>query len=347
MFLNQAKDKILYFRFMVQLLRKIAFPLSLVYAMVVQLRNFLYDKGIFKSVSYTTPILCVGNLSMGGTGKTPMIEYLVRLLQGHKIAVLSRGYKRKSRGFLLADKNSSVLDLGDEPYQLHQKFPQITVAVDTDRRNGITQLETTVKPEIILLDDAYQHRRVNPSFSILLTAYGHLYKDDWYLPTGNLRDNKREAKRANIIVVTKCPAYLSEMEQAAIIEKLKPLPHQNVLFSKLKYTNELKGESLEKFNLSAIAGKNIALITGIASPEPLVKYLRGLGLVFEHFEFRDHHDFSDKEVQQFMGHEMVLTTEKDYVRLRGRLKNLFYLEVSHDFDMKDQVFLDKTIKDLI
>ncbi|WP_067030515.1 tetraacyldisaccharide 4'-kinase [Allomuricauda sp. CP2A] len=332
---------------MLQLLRKIAFPFSLVYALVVHIRNFFYNTGVMKSKSYQTPTVCVGNLSVGGTGKTPMIEYLVRLLKGHKIAVLSRGYKRKSKGFLVADTNSDVLDLGDEPYQLHQKFPEITVAVDADRRNGITQLENTVKPEIILLDDAFQHRRVKPDFSILLTAYGQLYADDWYLPTGNLRDAKREAKRANIIIVTKCPVLLSEEEQRAIIDRLKPLPHQKVLFSKLEYDQLLKGGKVENLDFSAIKAKKMALVTGIASPEPLVNYLKSLGLVFTHFAFGDHHNFSEKDVQQFKDHELILTTEKDYVRLKGMVKNLFYVEIAHSFSAEDKVFLEKTIKSLV
>ncbi|MER3373482.1 MAG: tetraacyldisaccharide 4'-kinase [Allomuricauda sp.] len=332
---------------MLQLLRKIAFPFSLVYALVVHIRNFFYNTGVMKSKSYQTPTLCVGNLSVGGTGKTPMIEYLVRLLKGHKIAVLSRGYKRKSKGFLVADTNSAVLDLGDEPYQLHQKFPEITVAVDADRRNGINQLENTVKPEVILLDDAFQHRRVKPDFSILLTAYGQLYVDDWYLPTGNLRDSKREAKRANIIIVTKCPVLLSEEEQRAIIDRLKPLPHQKVLFSKLEYDQLLKGGKVENLDFSAIKAKKMALVTGIASPEPLVNYLKSLGLVFTHFAFGDHHNFSEKDVQQFKDHELILTTEKDYVRLKGKVKNLFYVEIAHSFTAEDKVFLEKTIKSLV
>ncbi len=332
---------------MLQLLRKIAFPFSLVYALVVHLRNFFYDTGVFSSKTYKTPTLCVGNLSVGGTGKTPMIEFLIRLLDGHKVAVLSRGYKRQSKGFLLADANSSVLDLGDEPFQMHQKFPEIAVAVDTDRNNGILQLETQVKPEVILLDDAFQHRRVKPDFSILLTAYGQLYVDDWYLPTGNLRDSKREAKRANIIIVTKCPESLLEEERLRIVEKLKPLSHQTVLFSKLEYNTVLKGESMENLTISAIRDKKIALVTGIASPEPLVNYLKSLGLLFEHFEFGDHHNFSKKDVQLFKDYELILTTEKDYVRLNGKVKNLCYVEVAHSFSSKDQIFLEKTLKSLV
>ncbi|MEX0359782.1 MAG: tetraacyldisaccharide 4'-kinase, partial [Allomuricauda sp.] len=149
---------------MLQFLRKIAFPFSLIYALIVHIRNYLFDWGVLRSISYKTPTVCVGNLSVGGTGKTPMIEYLIRTLSNHKIAVLSRGYKRKSKGFLLATPSSTVAELGDEPFQIHQKFPNISVAVDADRRNGIAQLEKMVQPDVILLDDAFQHRKVKPKF---------------------------------------------------------------------------------------------------------------------------------------------------------------------------------------
>jgi tetraacyldisaccharide 4'-kinase len=331
---------------MLQLLRKIAFPFSLVYGLVVHLRNFLYDTGVFKSHAYNTPTLCVGNLSVGGTGKTPMIEFLVRMFKGHTIAVLSRGYKRQSKGFLWADANSSVLDLGDEPYQLHQKFPEITVAVDADRRNGITQLENKVKPELILLDDAFQHRRVKPIFSILLTRYGNLYVDDWYLPTGDLRDSKREAKRADCIIVTKCPKNLSQSEKNRIQHKLKPLPHQKVLFATLEYSTILKGE-VENLSLPDIKKKKVTLVTGIAQPEPLVQYLKSEGVEFEHYKFGDHHHFSESDIQKFRDHALILTTEKDYVRLQGRVKNLFYVEVAHSFGTEDHLFLEETLKSLI
>ncbi|MFC4222212.1 tetraacyldisaccharide 4'-kinase [Flagellimonas marina] len=331
---------------MLQLLRKIAFPFSLVYGLVVHLRNFLYDTGVFKSHTYNTPTLCVGNLSVGGTGKTPMIEFLVRMFKGHTIAVLSRGYKRQSKGFLWADANSSVLDLGDEPYQLHQKFPEITVAVDADRRNGITQLENKVKPELILLDDAFQHRRVKPNFSILLTSYGNLYVDDWYLPTGDLRDSKREAKRADCIIVTKCPKNLSQSEKNRIQHKLKPLPHQKVLFATLEYSTILKGE-VENLSLPDIKKKKVTLVTGIAQPEPLVQYLQSEGVLFEHYKFGDHHHFSESDIQKFRDHALILTTEKDYVRLQGRVKNLFYVEVAHSFGTEDHLFLEETLKSLI
>lgn len=332
---------------MLQLLRKIAFPISLLYALVVYVRNFLFDVGIFSSRSYKTPTICVGNLSVGGTGKTPMTEYLLRILGDRNTAVLSRGYKRKSEGFFLANAQSSVLDLGDEPYQIHQKFPEVTVAVDANRRNGIEKLESMFDPEVIVLDDAFQHRKVKPSFSILLTTYHNLYVDDWYLPTGSLRDAKKEAKRADLIIVTKCPEGLREDERHAITARLKPKKHQNVLFASLQYNNFVTDGGKEKMPLVQLKNKQVALVTGIASPGPLVEYLKSVGLEFEHFEFGDHHHFTDKEIEQFKGYEMVLTTEKDFVRLKGRVGNLHFLEIAHSFSRKDETVLKSAVEGLL
>lgn len=332
---------------MQQLLRKIAFPFSLIYALIVLLRNFLYDIGVFKSKQYKTPILCVGNLSVGGTGKTPMIECLIRLLDNHSIAVLSRGYKRKSKGFLLAGPKCSVEDIGDEPFQIYKKFPKITVAVDADRRNGISQLENLVKPDVILLDDAFQHRKVKPMYSILLTAYDNLFIDDWYLPTGDLRDSRLEAKRADMVIVTKCPKLLSEIERATISQRLKLMPRQKLLFSSLAYNDVVKNNINEEKKLFGLKEKKIALVTGIASPKPLVSHLMDIGLKIKHFEYADHHYFTQKEIQKFSDFEIVLTTEKDFVRLSGKVDNLYYLEVAHLFSADDQSVLEQTILGLI
>ena len=180
------------------LLRKLLFPFAILYGLITSIRNFLFDKDILKSYSFDLPVIAVGNLSVGGTGKTPQIEYLIRLLSDkYKIATLSRGYKRKSKGFILAEANANAATLGDEPFQFFQKFPSIQVAVDADRKNGIEQLLLqTEKPEIILLDDAFQHRKVKAGFYILLTSYGDLYSDDFMLPTGNLRESRSGAARA-------------------------------------------------------------------------------------------------------------------------------------------------------
>src|SRR6187431_243810 len=179
-------------------LRKILFPFAVLYGFITGIRNFLFDKGILKSYSFDLPIIAVGNLSVGGTGKTPQIEYLIRLLSDkYKVATLSRGYKRKSEGFVFANENSNALELGDEPFQFYQKFKHILVAVDADRKNGIEQLlSSSIKPEVILLDDAYQHRKVKAGFYIMLTAYGDLFCDDYMLPAGNLRETRSGVQRA-------------------------------------------------------------------------------------------------------------------------------------------------------
>ena len=314
-----------------QLLRKILFPVSLVYALVVYLRNYFYDKGIFSSKSFETPTVCIGNLSAGGTGKTPMVELLIALLKDNfKVAVLSRGYRRKSKGFVLANNEATVETLGDEPFQIFSKFPDITLAVDADRRNGIEILEKRMQPDVILLDDAYQHRKVSCGFSILLTSFGNLYVDDWYLPTGNLRDSKKEASRAAIIVVTKCPSDLSVDARNAIMVKLKPEPRQKVLFSYLDYDDTIKAVD-DSISLEELRTKEVTLVTGIANPRPLLDYLKSKGLRFEHLKFKDHHDFSASELAVLREKQCILTTEKDFVRLKDKVDNLYFIPVKHRF----------------
>ena len=314
-----------------QLLRKILFPVSLVYALVVYLRNYFYDKGIFSSKSFETPTVCIGNLSAGGTGKTPMVELLIALLKDNfKVAVLSRGYRRKSKGFVLADNEATVETLGDEPFQIFSKFPDITLAVDADRRNGIEILEKRMQPDVILLDDAYQHRKVSCGFSILLTSFGNLYVDDWYLPTGNLRDSKKEASRAAIIVVTKCPSDLSVDARNAIMVKLKPEPRQKILFSYLDYDDTIKAVD-DSISLEELRTKEVTLVTGIANPQPLLDYLKSKGLRFEHLKFKDHHDFSASELAVLREKQCILTTEKDFVRLKDKVDNLYFIPVKHRF----------------
>ena len=308
-----------------QLLRILAFPFSLIYAFAVYIRNLLYDTGILTSAKISTPTICVGNLSVGGTGKTPMIEWLLNHLSGgSKLAVLSRGYKRKSKGYVLAHPTSTAEEIGDEPLQIYSKFPEVDVAVEADRIKGIEQLETSRHPDIILLDDAYQHRKVQPSFSILLTSYDQRYTKDWYLPTGNLRDSKSASKRADLIVVTKCPPDLDDEGQLKITQELNPEMNQKVLFCTLEYDNNLKGD---KAGLSILDLKNIevTLVTGIANSKPLIKFLESQEIRFDHQEFSDHHYFSGKEIDFFNSRPFVLTTEKDYMRLKDKVDNLYYI----------------------
>lgn len=327
-----------------QLLRKIAFPISLLYAIVVRFRNYLFNIGVFKSISFHTPIISVGNLSVGGTGKTPMVEFLISMLKKeYSTAVLSRGYKRKSKGFVLATSESTVEQLGDEPYQIHSKFPDITMAVDANRRNGISILEDRIKPDVILLDDAFQHRKVKPGFSILLTAYNNLYFTDWYLPTGDLRDSKREANRANLIIVTKCPMGLTVKEQSLIKKKLDPKAHQEVLFSYMAYDSIVLGNDSD-VSLSDLKNKEITLVTGIADPKPLALFLNKQSIFFEHLSFKDHHFFTEKELELFNSKEFILTTEKDYVRLKGKVDGIHYILVKHMFLGEGRKLIEDTLR---
>lgn len=313
-------------------LRIIAAPIALIYALVVHIRNFLYDIGFFKSSSFKTPTICVGNLSLGGTGKTPMIDFLLTNLKDEKkIAVLSRGYRRKSKGFQLASNNSTVEILGDEPYQLHLKHPEVTLAVDADRVNGIKKLEEIGGFDLILLDDAFQHRRVKPTLSILLTTFERPYSMDFYFPTGGLRDAKNQAKRADIIIVTKCPPNSSRKDIQLFTNRIRPLSHQKLLFTSLKYDEKFVDQEGKYLSFDDLADKKTVLVTGIAKPEPLVDHLKLKKLHFKHLRFNDHYFFSEKDIEDFSQYETVLTTEKDFARLKGKLNNLYYLRVEHHF----------------
>ncbi len=330
-----------------QLLRKLLFPVSLIYALVVFVRNRLYDIGIFKSTSFSVKTICIGNLSVGGTGKTPMTEWLVRSLSPrYNIAVLSRGYRRKTSGFILATATSKVTDIGDEPFQLFSKFPKITVAVDANRGNGIDRLQQEVQPDVVLLDDAFQHRKVKADYAMLLTTYDNLYIDDWYLPTGNLRDVKYAAERANCIVVTKCPESLGKNEQVAIKKRINPKEHQSVLFAYLWYGNEVIGID-RSLSLSAFKDKKVSLVTGIANPKPLVSYLNAKGISFEHLAYKDHHFFSEGELELLKRKEYILTTEKDFVRLKDDLDNIFYLPIAHSFLGDGKTILEQELEALM
>jgi tetraacyldisaccharide 4'-kinase len=340
-------SKIKYYIFVaMQLLRILAFPFSLIYALVVYFRNLLYDSGILTSVTLNTPTICVGNLSVGGTGKTPMIEWLLNHLSGgSRLAVLSRGYKRKSKGYVLAQPTSTTEEIGDEPLQIYSKFPEVGVAVATDRIEGIKQLETTLHPDLILLDDAYQHRKVNPSFSILLTSYGQLYAKDWYLPTGNLRDSKNASKRADLIVVTKCPPFLDDEAKLKIIRELNPEMNQKVLFCTLEYDINLKGAKTD-LSIHALKKKEVTLVTGIANPKPLLEFLKSEEIRFDHQKFNDHHYFSGKEIDFFNSRPLVLTTEKDYMRLKNKVDNLYYIAVRHRFLGGGKEVIQKSLENL-
>jgi len=331
-----------------KLLRNISFPLVPLYYLVTWTRNKLYDLDIKKSKSYDLPVICVGNLSVGGTGKTPMIEYLIKLLnESHNVATLSRGYKRKTSGFQIADVNSSAETIADEPFQFYNKFKEkITVAVDSDRQNGIEKLQSNNDSlDVILLDDAFQHRKVMAGFNILLTTYNNLYVNDFLLPTGNLREPISGAKRANIIVVTKCPNTLPEVEKSKIIRQLKPKQKQHVFFSSIKYANQVINEN-EKLELDKIT--DFELVTGIANSKPLVDYLHSKNLNFKHLNFKDHHDFTEKEIASFSKEHLIITTEKDFMRLRqydSLNSKLYYLPIETQIEKASE--FNNLIKDFV
>lgn len=328
-------------------LRIILFPVVPIYYLVTWLRNWLYDKGVKSSKSYDIPIICVGNLSTGGTGKTPMIEYLIRLLKDEKsIATLSRGYKRITEGYELADQGATADTIGDEPFQFFRKFKDIKVAVDGNRQNGISQLlKLEDKPEVILLDDAYQHRKVKAGFNILLTAYYNLYSNDIVLPTGNLREPRSGAKRADIIVVTKCPEAISESEKNKISNGLKIKPHQQLVFSSISYAEKVVSTHSE-MTLQSLP--EFTLVTGIANAKPLVDFLKTKELNFDHLEFPDHYSFRINDIEELAKKELIITTEKDFVRLADNESlesKLFYLPIEITLDEKD-VF-DSAIKSFV
>lgn len=312
------------------LVRKILFPFVPVYYSITWLRNWCYDKNIFDSKSYNFPVICVGNLSVGGTGKTPMIEYLIRLLKtNYKVATLSRGYKRSTKDFQVADYNSTALTIGDEPFQFHHKFDDITVSVDSNRQHGIAKLlSLKPSPDVILLDDAFQHRKVRAGLNILLTTFDKLYINDFSLPTGNLREPKSGAKRADIIVVTKYPKNISSDEKQDVINSLKPLKNQQVFFSTIDY-NDTIFSSQKSMPIERLKEKQFTLVTGIANATSLLNYLKGEGFNFEHLNFKDHHVFTDAEIEILNDKNLVLTTEKDFTRLKDKVNSsiLYYLPI--------------------
>ena len=314
-------------------MRFLLLPFAILYGLGVRLRHFLYDRGWLSSKRYPFPIVCVGNLAVGGTGKTPMVEYLVRLLGQEQVAILSRGYRRKTKGFVLADDSATAMTLGDEPYQYHRKFPRATVAVCESRQEGIERLLENPHFKYIILDDAFQHRKVQAGTNLLLTSYDKLYTQDFLLPVGSLRDIRSRARKAQIIIVTKCPE-LTQTEQEKIIQQLKPLPSQKVYFTTIAYSERVYSHE-DSQALKDFIATPFTLVTGIANPTPLVDFLEKQGASFEHLAYSDHHHFSNRELEFLRQKERILTTEKDYVRLEGTLSTLYYLPIETQF-LNDQ-----------
>jgi len=339
----------------------ILYPFSIIYGSLLNLRNKLYDWNIFKSTHFDFPIISVGNLSLGGTGKTPHTEYLIRLLQkDFKIATLSRGYKRKTTGFYLANKNTSVTDIGDEPLQYNIKFKDINVAVDEKRVHGVQQIKKEApETNLIILDDAYQHRAITPGLNILITEYQKLYSNDTVIPAGRLREWKKGSERADIIIVSKTEPDLSQKEKDKTINELKPNSRQNIFFSHIKY-GEISAFTIAAKNSTHNHSQedSVLALTGIAKPTPLLNYLKQKFSKINHIQFPDHHNYNQSDVDKIISafnkldgnNKFIISTEKDIMRLSlpeilKKLQNIpiFYIPIEICFHGNDKMEFDNQI----
>ncbi|MEI6348438.1 MAG: tetraacyldisaccharide 4'-kinase [Bacteroidota bacterium] len=347
------------------MLRFLLFPISCLYGFIVFIRrNVFYKLGWFKQTKFNIPVICVGNISMGGTGKTPHTEYLTRLLMPkYKIATLSRGYKRKTSGFICANASHLVSDIGDEPLQYFQEFgEEVMVAVDEKRVRGIEKI-MQINPDIqvVILDDAFQHLSVKAGLNIILTDYFKPYPDDYILPTGTLREYKSAANDADIIIVTKCPSVLSPITRDSFLHAIKPKPHQKVFFSYFSYGDFVpitpKAEKLMGKSYS-----QIILLTGIANPYPLNEYLMNKFTEIHPMAFSDHHTFTEKDIAKIVmtyqelitTNKAIITTQKDAMRLLDpSIRHLtedipiYYIPLEVKFHKSYQELFDKEILEFV
>jgi tetraacyldisaccharide 4'-kinase len=340
--------------------RYLLLPVSWIYGSIIWLRNKLYDKNILKSAVFNFPIICVGNLATGGTGKTPMTEYLIRILKNDfKTATLSRGYKRKTVGFAIANQHTTALEIGDEPMQFHQKFPDVTIAVGEERIVAIPQLlHRRPETEVIILDDAFQHRQVKAGLNIVLTDYANLYTRDFILPAGDLRDVRSSSKRGDIIIVAKCKVDLSDTEKNAIRKEINPAAHQKVYFTTIVYSKPYHLFTKQIIDIKHDYG--ILLLCGIANPRPLKEYLTKHADSYDMLRFADHHIFHSNDLKDIKQHfdkiplekKVILTTEKDAVRLEKfeqELKDfpIYVIPIEHRFLFNEAATFDTSISDFI
>ena len=328
------------------LLRKLLFPLSLLFKFIQEVRNLLYDLNIIANTKFNIPTISVGNLSMGGTGKTPMVEYLLsNLLIKYKIGILSRGYKRKSNGFLKLNEYSDISVVGDEPFIIQKTFPDSNVYVCEDRVTGIKNILKNDELDFIILDDAFQHRKLKTTLNIMLSSFSKPFYNDYIFPVGDLRESRLSYKRANIIIITKCPANLSQNEMNDIKLKINPLEDQKIFFTTILYKDILFGN--KSLNINSIINKEILLVTGIAETDSIIRYLNSRSIKFKHLEYSDHHHYSNNDINnilKFSRNSLVLTTKKDYYKLKDNIKNLLYLDIETRFLKNEDQFLKEVYK---
>ena len=348
-------------------IRQWLMPLSWLYGLVTDVRNTLFDWGVLPSETYDIPIINVGNLTVGGTGKTPHVEYLIRLLSGrYRVAVLSRGYRRKTRGYLLSTPASTVYDIGDEPWQIKQKFPDVYVAVDANRRRGIARLmndEATRDVQVILLDDAFQHRYVKAGQNILLVDYGRLISDDCLLPAGDLRERPSASRRATTVIVTKCPQHIPAIGYRAVMLSLHLRPYQQLYFSTFAYGTMHRLWGKGTLEPSALRKENtyVLLLAGIGNPQQMEQDVRRFAQHVTTLTFPDHHYYSRSDadlirrtLESLPKPHIVVTTEKDAARLQQlkwldkEVQQLVYvLPIEVDFLRDERNKFDKTILDYV
>lgn len=323
------------------------FPFSLVYHFLTSVRNLFYKVGIFKSTKFSTPIIGVGNLSVGGSGKSPMVMYLAKLLsKSLRTGVLSRGYGRKTKGYYVVNYDSNYLQVGDEAMQLFERFKnRFVIAVCENRVFGASKLIQDMDLGVLLLDDSYQHRAIKPGFNILLTDYNDPYFKDFVLPAGNLRESRRGSKRADIIMVTKCPEILSDEKKQYYISKIKPRSHQKVFFSSINYAEDVFSRT-KKMPVENLKYYDILLVTGIANPTQMIKELSKYSQSIKHLKYKDHHVFTTQDIENIIAeyrklgeYKIILTTEKDFVRLKNFdffSEKLFYWPIDVEIDKEKE-----------
>ncbi|WP_225872678.1 tetraacyldisaccharide 4'-kinase [Pedobacter frigoris] len=340
-------------------MRLLLLPFSVLYGLIILVRNKLYDAGVLKSVRFELPVICVGNLVVGGSGKSPVTEYLVDLFPDKRIAILSRGYGRKTNGFILADASSTASTIGDEPLQFYNKFPKVTVAVCEDRVTGINQLKD--HHDLIILDDAFQHRKVHAGFNILLFEYQKLRSPQFLLPAGNLRESFGGCKRAQALLVTKAPADISAGQRLACKRKFANYERQKLSFSFLNY-QQLIPLFTKRDSMTVTSDMSVFLLTGIADPKPLLSYLREFTRSIHHHDYPDHYQFSLQNIRKLVKDyqedpslkKIILTTEKDAQRLlddalKELLLNLpvYYLPIRVEIQAEDKATFDQKILDYV
>ncbi|MGV8829151.1 MAG: tetraacyldisaccharide 4'-kinase [Breznakibacter sp.] len=338
-------------------MRKLLLPFSWIYGGITSLRNLLYDKGWFRSVTFNVPVICVGNITVGGTGKTPCIEYLIQLLSDiRQSGLVSRGYRRKTKGVVMADAGSDALTIGDEPYQIKQRFPGLPIVVSGDRVKGITHLLAHSKTNVVLMDDGFQHRAVQAGLYVMMMDYNRPIWKDHPFPAGSLRETASGRRRANLLIVNKCPGDMSEGERNLFFHKLTLRPEQHLFFTSINY-GALK--PFKHRNVLPCGVDRVVAVSGIANPTPFHNYLRDSGYSIMPMPFGDHHHFGEDDLKRIEdgflsageGVNVVVVTEKDAARMDsmdlGRFafaNHLYYLPIGLEFLFNEKNKFDQLIK---